>query len=355
MYICINENMINQTIQNKSALVALVVLFTFASCSKKNFSHLPEYSFKATNNQPDYSNLSYWAAHAYKKDPSDSVPKSLLKNFEKDSMVDVFFVHPTTLTSKKHKGNNAFIDDAKINAKTDYGSILYQASIFNEQCRVFAPRYRQAHYRSFFMPEEKAQPYFDMAYKDVSDAFLYYLKNLNNGRPLIIAAHSQGTLHAARLIKDYIENTTLKNKIVAIYLIGLPVAENYFTNILPCQNADETGCFVSWRTFKSGYQGPKYIKKETFKAIVTNPLTWSTDTLKAPSANSLGGILFNFNKVIPKLVNAQVHKNILWVTKPDIFGKILYRKKNYHVGDMNIFYVDIRENVKRKIGMYWKR
>jgi hypothetical protein len=88
-----------------------------------------------------------------------------LKNEARDSLVDVFFLHPTTFTlNRKLENTNAGIDDAYINAKTDYSSILYQASVFNQQCRVFAPRYRQAHLASFFSKDKiKAAIAFDFA------------------------------------------------------------------------------------------------------------------------------------------------------------------------------------------------
>ncbi len=316
---------------------------------------LPQYNFKSINNSPDYSNLNYWAAHPWKKDPSDSVPKPLLKNFVKDLVVDVFFVHPTTLTANNDTRWNAPIDDSVINAKTDFGSILYQASVFNEQCRVFAPRYRQAHLKAFYTNEKAATEAFEMAYQDVKAAFEFYLANYNGGRPVIIASHSQGTKHAAHLLKDFFDGKTLQNKLVCAYIIGLPVPENYFTNIPACKNANNTGCVVSWRTYKTGYTEPNFVAKENFKAIVVNPLSWSTDSNYVPAKNNKGGVLQNFNKIAPHVVDAQVHNNILWTSKPDVFGKIFFTQKNFHVGDINLFYMNIRENVKERIGAFWKR
>lgn len=337
----------------------LITLFTILllSCgsSKKDFSNLPEYQFTSIDKKPDYSNLHYWAAHPYKKDPSDSVPRALQNNYLKDSIADVFFIHPTTLTDKNDIRWNAAIDDAVLNARTDYSTILYQASLFNEQCRVFAPRYRQAHLKAFYISTAEAAPYFETAYQDIKEAFKYYLQNYNNGKPIIIASHSQGTKHAARLLKEFFEDKPLQKKLVCAYIIGLPVPENYFTTITPCKDSSSTGCFVSWRTFKSGYVEKKYVAKENFKAVVINPLTWSADTLIAPKSANIGGVLFNFNKVIPKLVNAQIHNNVLWTSKPDIFGKIFYTKKNYHVGDINLFYMNIRQNVKTRINAFYKQ
>src|SRR5258705_10380505 len=97
----------------------MITLSTFLlSCSKYRVfkSH---YTFKSKTGEPDYSDPNYWAAHPWKHDPSDSIPKPL-RNEQGDSSVDVFFLHPTSYTRKlKLKKNNAIIDDSYINAKTD--------------------------------------------------------------------------------------------------------------------------------------------------------------------------------------------------------------------------------------------
>ncbi|HYM93290.1 MAG TPA: DUF3089 domain-containing protein, partial [Chitinophagaceae bacterium] len=203
----------------------LIFFAFFCSCNK--YAALEsQYHFKSKTGKPDYSNLNYWAAHPYKHDPSDSIPKPL-RNDWKDSSADVFFLHPTTYTRKKWKEPkklNADIDDPYINAKTDYSTILYQASVFNDQCRVFAPRYRQVHLNMFYTKNEhKADSAFEIAYQDIKTAFEYYLQHWNNGRPIIIASHSQGSKLAERLLKDFFENKALQNQLVVAYIIGWPV------------------------------------------------------------------------------------------------------------------------------------
>jgi Protein of unknown function (DUF3089) len=331
------------------------VLMVTASCSKKNYASLGNYNFNAAGNKPDYSNLNYWAAHPWKKDPGDSIPKPLQKNFVKDSTVDVFFLHPTTLTDKTNPNWNADINDAAINSKTDYTSILYQASVFNQSCRVFAPRYRQAHIKAFYINNDTATAAFEMAYADIKTAFEFYLQHYNSGRPIIIASHSQGTKHAGRLLKEFFDGKVLQNKLVCAYIIGLPVPQNYFTSLPPCNNAGSTGCIISWRTYKSGYTEPSFVARETFKATVINPLTWTNDTLPINNTQNKGGVLLNFNKVVPNVVSAQIHGNVLWSSKPNVPGKIFFTKKNYHAGDINLFYINIRENVRERIEAFWKR
>jgi hypothetical protein len=327
---------------------------TGVSCSKIYYSEQPAYRFISATKIPDYSKLDYWAAHPWKKDLSDSVPADIASKFRPDSVADVFFIHPTTLTDYSNEAWNASIDDAKINAKTDYSTILYQASVFNEKCRVFAPRYRQAHIKCFYQDNADVDKAFELAYADVKTAFEYYLKNYNNNRPVIIASHSQGTKHAGRLLKEFFENKPLQKQLVCAYLIGMPVPQTYFSSLKPCTDSLKTGCFVSWRTYRKGSKEPDHIKAESFKSVVINPLTWTADIGPASSVSNKGGVLKNFNRVVPKVVSAQIHNNILWSSKPDVPGKFLYTQKNYHIGDINLFYMNIRENTEARIRSFLK-
>jgi hypothetical protein len=346
----------NHQIPFKQILIFGVLLSLLSTgCAKKMFPSYMDYSFESKTGRPNYEELDYWASHPYKKDLGDSVPKDLQSKYNKDSSVDVFFVHPTTFAKKADQRNIAAIDDAALNKKTDGTAILNQASVFNASCRIFAPRYRQAHYRNFSFDKVTAQPNFDTAYADVKNAFEYYLKNYNKGRPIIIASHSQGTLHAARLLKEFFDGKALQRKLVCSYIIGLPVRENLFTTLPPCVDSTKTGCIISWRSIKEGYEGPDYMKAENFSSIVVNPLTWTTGNEKAPRSLNKGGLLFNFNKLKPNLVSAQVHKNILWTSKPKFFGNIFLNFKNYHIADYNFFYMNIRTDVERRIDYYWKQ
>jgi hypothetical protein len=330
------------------------IILSIISCSNKNYAQQPLYQFRSEIKIPDYSNLNYWAAHPWKKDLSDSIPADLKAVYKPDSLADVFFIHPTTLTDYNNESWNALIDDATLNTKTDYSTILYQASVFNEKCRVFAPRYRQAHIRCFYATGTESENAFEIAYADVKAAFEFYLKNYNNNRPIIIASHSQGTKHAGRLLKEFFENKPLQKQLVCAYIIGMPVPVDYFTSLKPCTDSLATGCFVSWRTFRRNSEEPQFISDEKFKSVVINPLTWTTETELASSNLNKGGVLKNFNHMVPHAVSAQIHNNILWSSKPDVPGKIFYVQKNYHIGDINLFYMNIRENAAARIKAFLK-
>jgi len=336
---------------SRSMITPLFVVFIFllSSCSDKYQVYKSQYQFKSNDGKPDYSDLQYWAAHPWKWDPSDSTPAPL-RNQKKDSLVDVFFIHPTMYTMKIKDDNlNAGINDDYLNAKTDYSTILYQASVFNQHARVFAPRFREAHISAYFIKDTLAAlQAFELAYEDVKTAFIYYLEHYNNGRPIIIASHSQGTTHALRLLKEFFENTPLQKQLVAAYIAGMYLPKEYFSSLKMCEDSVQTGCLCGWRTFRKGYL-PSFVKKENGNSNITNPLTWKTDEQYATRKQNKGSVLYQFNKIYPSTTDARIENGVLWVKKPKFPWSFLYFTRNYHAGDFNLYYMDVRENAEQRI------
>ncbi|HJW29552.1 MAG TPA: DUF3089 domain-containing protein [Saprospiraceae bacterium] len=324
-----------------------ILLLGFSSCVS-----LPRGTFIDSGpSTPDYSLEQNWAALPMKKDSADAVPISTWTDQQTTSPVDVFFVHPTTYTGKSGQHDwNARLDDARLNARTDRTTIRYQASLFNGAGRVYAPRYRQAHLDCFFTKQKKedATKALNLAYADVVAAFHYYLSHYNAGRPFIIAGHSQGTLHAARLIKEEIEGTPLQKQFIVAYLPGMPVKADYFKSINPCTTPEQTGCFCSWRTFRSGYVPKKYHRDDE-NIVVTNPVTWKQDETTSGKQQQLGAVLRDFCHVMPALISTQVYEDLLWVNKPKFKWSFLFMTKNYHIADYNLFYADVRRNAQDRV------
>lgn len=306
---------------------------------------------------PDYARLDNWAAHPDKKDPADQTPCPNLKDGQANTRVDVFFLYPTTYTgfSRDQREWNAAVEDAKTNKKTDESPILFQASIFNGAGRVFAPRYRQAHLTVFYGKDKKsAQQALDLAYADTKAAFEYYLKNWNEGRPFIIASHSQGARHALFLLRDMVEGTPLQPQLVAAYLVGWPVKEDFFKQLKPCQTPEETGCYCTWRTWNRDFALKKNFPRDG--VVCTNPLTWTTtDGQYAPKSQNLGGVVVPFCAIHPQIVDAEVHEGILLASKPKFPGSFFFRRKNYHIGDLNLYYMNVRENARVRAEAFLRR
>lgn len=335
-------------------LTPFFFLFLIASCADKYQALRSGYRFKSVDGRPVYAQLDYWAAHPWKQDPSDSIPLPL-RGEPGDSSVDVFFLHPTTFTKARDKRQpNAAIDDDYINAKTDYSSILYQASVFNQHCRVFAPRYRQAHIWNFLKKDkEAAANAFDLAYEDIKESFQFYLQTWNGDRPIILASHSQGSMLAERLLKEFFEGKPLQKKLVTAYVLGWAVPKEYFSSLKMCEDSLQTGCLCSWRTLRRNFV-PSYLKKEKGNSYVTNPLTWTTGTEYASRKMNKGSVLTKFNTVFRNTTDAQISNGLLYVKHPKFPWSFLYFTRNYHIGDINLYYMNLRENIRQRIVAYYR-
>ncbi len=297
---------------------------------------------------PNYASLDAWAAHPQKTDAADHSPCGSTPDQQATAPVDVFFLHPTSYYGRRRKPVywNADLRDAAVNARTDSGSILHQATIFNTVGRVYAPRYRQAHLNAFFTRDTaNAAQALELAYRDVEAAFDHYLAHWNDGRPFIVAAHSQGAYLGMRLLRQRIEGTPLQGRLVVAYLVGWPVRQHYFTQIPPCITAEQTGCFCSWRTWRRD-AAPQLPPQP--EVVCTNPLTWSIQEGRADRSLNLGGVLRHLCKVYPALTDAEVYQGYLLASKPHFPGRFLLTRKNYHVGDLNLYYINVRKNAEER-------
>jgi hypothetical protein len=349
--------------KNRLLGVIWLILGVFPACTGQIVLQ-NSYGFGTIPPSPNYENPDHWAALPTKKDPADNVPlKSKdLKDEQATAMADVFFIHPTIYTQRPREGAfewNADLNDTELNRRVDESTILNQASVFNGSCRVYAPRYRQAHYYSFLTPnQEDRQKALDLAYSDVKAAFEYYLKNYQQNRPIVIASHSQGTLHAKRLLKEFFDGKPLQKQLVFAYLVGdiagMPTQPNEFENIKPAQTPEAIGGFAAWRTYQKGFFPEKYAINGFQTSVCTNPLTWCLNEEYASKKLNRGGVGLKYT-LQPQLADAQVHQGLLWINKPYVRGRIFLKTKVWHTADINLFWQSIRENVALRVESFLKK
>ena len=307
---------------------------------------------------PDYADLYFWAAHPAKKDMSDSIP-SFIPAKTRDTLADVFFLHPTTYT--KYMANlpwNGPLDDTALNNSTDRRSILFQSSVFNNCCRIFAPRYRQAHLKAYILPKsEPSVAAFDLAYQDLKTAFQYYLDHENKGRPIIIASHSQGAMHAIRLLQEFFDGKPLQKQLVCAYIVGWQIKPDDFKNIPVGETPAATGCYVGWRSYKKG-ELDFFVQNEKGGSVCVNPISWTTSPDETKPEQHKGGIWKDMNKLVPGVLSTSIEPqhNTLWVNVPEqVEGKFGGKVKNFHTADYNLFWLDIRENALQRVKAFLKK
>jgi hypothetical protein len=282
----------------------------------------------------------------------DSIPKPLRNEYSYDSTIDVFFIHPTTYLRKVNDQMNGDLNNEALNDRTNYRTILNQASAFNE-FRLFAPRYRQANYSAYLSLSGGYKEVFDTAYADIRKAFQYYLTKWNHGHPFFIASHSQGSQHAVRLIKELIEGTDLEKKLVAAYIIGMPPIKTGKLKTPVCNDSTQTGCYVAWNTFTEQFrQQFNFLGRSDLETV--NPLTWTTSGQGAREKHK-GAVVNDFNSVKPHALSTQIRSDRLVISSEGDAIEIPERIENLHVLDINLFYVDIRYNLRTRAAAYKKK
>lgn len=320
-------------------LTLFILLFYSQALTAKP---LPKFNRTNQPAAPDYSDERNWSALPFRNDVADMYPDN--ESWISDSLkqADVFYIYPTLYS--RGKTWNAPLDDKRLNKRLDNLPVKFQASIFNRTGRVYAPRYRQAIIDSYFDKNGNGQQALDFAYEDVKTAFQYYLDHYNNGRPIIIASHSQGTTHARNLIRDFFDTPEMKNKLVCAYLVGYEVNRESYTILAPCTEPEQTQCYVSWSTFRYGFSYNDTL--HYFGNVCINPVSWKTDT---SMATSRGGILLNVNRKNKFTTDVRIHQSYLWAKTNLTFMR---RKDVLHLVDFNLFWFDVRENVALRMKEY---
>ena len=327
-----------------------LILITLLSCnSSKNIGDYWNYTIpnKDFNDSIKYQALDYsdaenWMFYENKNDPKEILPKNY-KN-ENDSLYDVsvFYVHRTTLyDGTSWNADTSFFKNNKLLRLC----LENQASVFAGITKLYAPHYREMHIYSY-TDTVNGYKAFDVAYQDVLQAFKYFI-NKNPSNPIIIAAHSQGTNHAVRLINDYISlDSALKKRLVLSYLIGMNVGKNEL-QIDVCNSAYETDCFLSWRSFNESYYPKTWRYGSNISSV--NPISFSTDSIWSTKDQHMGVLMPNQKIRFKKTITASNHMGMLWIKFPKniIFNK--FKSNNYHRADYNLYWMNMRTNLKLRL------
>lgn len=347
--------MLNQNMKSISIITLLLSTVVFSATAQlklpKDLTIKYPFAQSPVPPAPDYGDTTNWSALPQKQDIADIVPNSSFKEDEANAKVDVFYIYPTIY----EYGDpwNANVKDTALNALIDKLPVKNQATVFNGSCKVYVPRYRQAHLKAFFHLDGDGKKALDLAYSDISRAFKYYLDHYNQGRPIIIAGHSQGSYLGKMLMQEFFDGKPLQKQLVAAYLIGYPQLPSDYTTLNGCKDPTSTECIVGWGTFARGYYPDSNILANK-QAICVNPITFKMDTSYVPFADAKGIVGRKYNHVMPMAVDAQVHNGVVWINTPKITGAKLLKIKNYHVADYNLFWVDLRNNVKQRVAAYLK-
>jgi hypothetical protein len=175
-----------------------------------------------------------------------------------DRPFDCFYVYPTVSTEPT--GNSDMV------AGQEEVSVAHaQAARFRQHCRVFAPLYRQQtlNGRRSSRNGEPSPGGEAMAYSDVERAWYSYLASDNDGRGVVLIGHSQGG-RMLSLLLSAMDDPAERSLIISAMPIGATITRSVsdpaagdFPWMPSCTSADESGCLVSYSTYRDMLPPPE--------------------------------------------------------------------------------------------------
>ena len=300
----------------------------------------------ASAQEPDYADAGSWAYW----------------RVGENKPADLFIVCPTVDLGTGGNKNMSLADNET--KKNFYGALNMERGIYEQHCRMYAPYYRQAVLADYDLPANEAEPYFNLAYKDVRAAFVYYMQHENNGRPFVLAGFSQGAEMCLRLLKEFGNEDFVKDNMVACYAIGwrfTPQEAEKYPYIQPAKCADDLGKVIIFNS-ETPEVTSSAIVPEGVKTFAINPLTWSCGSQKAPKTLNAGACFTDYSgavvREVPQLTGCYIdsERGTLKVTDVDkkefVPGLPLFSEGVYHIYDYQFFYRNLQQNVGLRINTF---
>jgi hypothetical protein len=171
-------------------------------------------------------------------------------NDAKNPKIDCFYVYPT-VSSEPTVNSDLTIQASETGVARD------QAARFSEDCRVYAPMYKQLTLNAIGGTVHLTAANLTGAYDSALSGFKDYMAHYNHGRGIVFIGHSQGASALIRLLKNEVDpNPKIRRLLVSAILLGgnvtVPIGKSVggdFKHIPACQANDQTGCVVAYSSF----------------------------------------------------------------------------------------------------------
>jgi Protein of unknown function (DUF3089) len=188
---------------------------------------------------------------------------------------DCFYVYPTVSDQQRPQATQVVDDVLRSIA-------LYQTARYSQDCRVYAPVYRQVTIQGLLNPNTVTQKMRNQGYADVVEAWRTYLRKFNHGRGVILIGHSQGTFVLRKLVANEIDRKpAVRKRLISAILLGGNVTVKKggdrggdFKNIRACRSRRQVGCVLAFSTFNATPPANSLFGRTTqpgLEVLCTNP------------------------------------------------------------------------------------
>jgi hypothetical protein len=318
------------------------------STSDAKVDSAPPVALDDVQNVTDYSKPGNWLT----ADISGSKP------------VDVFYLYPSAYQKVSTEESNYCAVDNVSMIKGANGAFNRQATAFLPVGNIFAPYYRQADATYILgMPsiEQQDEAVRIIPAADAIAAFDYYIDHFNNGRPFILAGHSQGSNVLMFILSEIKDQPDVYERMIAAYLIGFSVTEDYLKQNPPLKFAtgpDDTGVIISYNTEAEGVTKNPVVRPG---ALAINPISWKVTGPEAPKESNLGSTTL----ITVALSDLTPVKNIASAQVDATRGVVVCKSVDaerytipgwptgvYHTYDYPFYFYNIRDNAQNRVDRY---
>lgn len=293
----------------------------------------------------------------------------MVKQDNGDKKVDVFFLYPTAVNTE-YTDNVAPIDP--VMKSQAYVAYDRGPSCFQGYANIFAPYYRQISATRLAKctgGEDFSNTIYNSEVRtDAYAALDYYFDHYNNGRPFILASHSQGSFTMRHVLGEYMSlHKDRYSRMIAAYTLGTCYNDEYlakYPHVKMATGASDIGVAMTWNT----YTAVPEIKPACFLNYGTNPycinpLNWKVDDTYADKSVNKGSFIVADHKVEAGATDAKIDltKKALickpdtdtYTPLPDAMVGVIFGTNSIHFDDWNLFYKNIQENAQARIDAYF--
>ncbi len=257
--------------------------------------------------------------------------------------VDVFYILPTCIwdwtDSTGEVNHYADVYNSEQREAMKYSFDLAN-EIFAENCNFYAPYYRQISLESWIEGKNAVNERFPLAMEDIAAAFDYFIANLNDEKPFIIAGYSQGGKGVVELLKAM--DSEVYSRMIAAYVVGYCItAEELSTydNIKAATGSSDIGVTVCYNSVASAENICAVLSPN---AVCINPINWVTDSTPAMLNDSTSVHIDTENSVlIVEGLDSSLYFEPLLAD--------LFEEGNYHLFELSFYQAWLKENVAERI------
>ena len=277
---------------------------------------------------------------------------------------DVFYVYPTVSTISFADNDSSWFADISLQEEREEanGNQRFNKMLYGEY-NFYAPYYRQMIFEAYSQSSPVLDSLAQIAAKDVNDAFQYYMKHYNHGRPFFLMGHSQGSQMLIELLKKGMTEEQ-RRLMVAAYCIGYHVdAEELAAYPEPLQPATDS-TMQGLVVFNSVTDTTAIGMVSRGDVVGVNPTTWTMAADTVAAEFHLGMAKYNETRdsvlIVPCPTRTYLYKHT--TVCPDLDPEMvfipayeqMFPKGNLHFADSWLFGGNVVENMRCRLEAFYR-